>query len=644
MKLHRLLYSIALLLIGLTANAQTQHGVVRTAGRANHGGKVLSDVIIRVDGAQNAVISDNDGTFSIRFHGLHEGDMYRLSSVKKPNYELLDQGLIGREMAFSSKVPMTIVLLDVQEMENERRAMAAKLRHTYAANYDKRIQEIEEQYDRQLISLEQKISALEETNNLYEKVQSQMNEMIDHYVRMDYDVLDSIDCEINHLIEQCEFNKAKELILSKGDINERVQAVMQLQQQTADNEAFIRRMQKQQAKLAEQAKVSQQNLLKDLQSLYDIAITYYRIDTALVFAEQMVAIAPKDLNILRDVAFFHLFHRGASLKGLRYCQQFLTASQEQYGNEGIAVVTGYFMVAGAYLMNDAVDSSLVVSKELVCHLLRHSNDSTLQGELYHVYSRIAMTYHAQKEYDSTLYYYDKAYEVLRMYPTSDMDFEMADRAYNYAWIYRDKQDYEKALIYNEEAINRFVLLGDSSHVANCYVEKSKIYTSSNRTNEAFCALYKAVEYVPSDVAPIGKSNIFNTLSDMHARQQQFDSALVYINLAMAHCGKAYKTHHADYIYYRIDRARIYTALHDYKSALNDYDTAIDDMSAYYQDSPADIGWCYRERGQFYESTGDKQKALADYEAAIAYYQQDPTSSIELITTIQQTIETINADK
>ena len=634
----------------LSANmfAQVQQGIVRTAGRAHHPGKVVSDVIIRVDGAHNAVASAEDGTFSIRFLDMKEGGLFRLSSVKKPNYEILDKGLIGRSLAFSSSVPMTIVLLDKNEMEQERQEITSRFEQTYAANYNRRIKEIEEQYNNKIISLEQKIEALEETDNMYEKIQSQMKEMVEHYVRTDYDVLDSIDREINRLIELGEFEKAKAKILAKGNINERVQTILEMQEQVARNEASLQRLQQQQAQLNSQVNASQGNLLKDLKNLYDIAITNYQIDSAQVLMNHMLAIAPDDLETLREAAWYNLNWRASYLTALRYSQKYLTAAQTQYSDSSEAVIRGEWMEAHVYTMKYALDSALLLFYDIVPKLRKHADEAPFNEWLYSVYVHMAYTYNRKNEPDSALHYYQKAHKELKKRKrTENIEAKEAEIYEFYSRAYRDKKQYKKALGYHRKSMSYYVRMRDSSRIAESYIQKAYIYMTMDSANAALYALRTSLTYLPNASTPRDFSNVghaYSIMVGLYMEKQQYDSALVYQNLQMTHRLSKYTTHNKAYIVSRLSRAEIYTALNNFDAALSDYNAAVNDMIEYHSDDPYWIGICYRDRGGFYEKTGEAGKALADYEKALEYFKHDSSVPSWHIEYIEKRIQNCKANQ
>ena len=91
---------IILLLSGLCAEAQMQKGYIKTLGRPNQKGVALNGVTVRVKGGLSAVLSKDDGTFSVQI----QGESYALQQVQKSGYELNEKGVIGKKYAYSVHV------------------------------------------------------------------------------------------------------------------------------------------------------------------------------------------------------------------------------------------------------------------------------------------------------------------------------------------------------------------------------------------------------------------------------------------------------------------------------------------------------------------------------------------------------------
>ena len=626
------------ILLSFNVYASVQKGIVRTAGRANHQGKEISDVIIRAEGAQNAVASQADGTFSIRFHDIKEGGVFRLNSVKKANYEVLDKGLIGRSLAFSSSVPMTIVLLDKNEMEKERKEMTSRFEKTYAANYNKRVKEIEEQYSNQVISLEQKIEALEETDNLYEKIQSQMNEMVDHYVRTDYDVLDSLDKEINHLIELGEFEKAKEKILSKGNINERVQTILDLQKQVAHNEQSIKKLQQQQAKLANQVNVNQENLLKDLMNLYHIARTDFQLDTAQILINQMLTIAPNDLEVLKEAASFECIDKLGYSQALKYSNRHLALVSAQYPDSSIEVFHSYNRVVYLYSVLGQLDSAQYYAQHTLSILKLY--DTINNERMQYAYQSLGDIYRNKQDQDSAIYYYERSHDALKLannIPDSLSRRKLASLYDRIALVYmEDSSTYDRAFMYNTKAIET---ANESWLIGRMYNQRLSIYLMSDSLDAAMRTCKKMLQLFPSNfVADIAST--YSDMAEIFSKQSQYDPALVCINEALKIRATRYPPHHISSVSKLMDRADIYYKLGNIDAAIRDYETAIKYMETYNKEEPSWLCFCYKRRGKFYENIRNNNQAILDYKKALEYCKNGALPAWH-ISYLENKIQTLN---
>ena len=116
----RLIQLTVALLLGLTASAQTQQGYIRTLGRPEQKGEALGGVSIRVKGEHNAIVSLDDGSFSLPLPGKKNGDPYSLQQVQKKGYELNENDIIGRRLAFSDKVLLEIVMVSSAQLQADK--------------------------------------------------------------------------------------------------------------------------------------------------------------------------------------------------------------------------------------------------------------------------------------------------------------------------------------------------------------------------------------------------------------------------------------------------------------------------------------------------------------------------------------------
>ena len=208
----KLISTIIIALLSVLAIAQTQQGYVKTLGRPGKPGEPLGGVTIRFNGAINAVVSSNDGSFNINMPGKKDGDAISLSSVRKNGYELRDAGIIGRNLVFSTKTSIEIVLVNKQQLASDKKKIEDNAYRVAETNYKKKLNKLESQLKDKQISAEKYRKELQNLQNQYEKYLSLISDMADRYARTDYDKLDSIDYQINLCIEEGELDKADSLI------------------------------------------------------------------------------------------------------------------------------------------------------------------------------------------------------------------------------------------------------------------------------------------------------------------------------------------------------------------------------------------------------------------------------------------------
>lgn len=247
--------SLIFVIVVLPLQAQIQQGFVKTIGRPNHPGKPLSGVTIRWQGTMNAVISGQDGKFTTSFASKRNGDAISLISVRKNGFELIDKDLIGRQLIFSSTVPIEIVMVSSTELEANRKRISDNAYHKAEVTYQNKLKILEKQKAESDITLEQYRQQLQQLQDNYERYVALIDGMADRYARTDYDHLDSIDREINICIENGDLDKADSLIhtvfdpstvlernrAAKAEIQARIQLAQDIiDKANADKEAIRR--------------------------------------------------------------------------------------------------------------------------------------------------------------------------------------------------------------------------------------------------------------------------------------------------------------------------------------------------------------------------------------------------------------------
>lgn len=251
--------------VSISTLAQEQQGFVKTLGRPNKPGVPLENVTIQMVGMVNPVTSSSTGEFHLSAFNKKDGDPIKLLRVLKNGYELRDKDLIGREMVFSSRVPIYITMVDSHQLAADKKRIEENARRVAEENYQKKLEKLEKENKENKLSAEkfrQEKDALEEK---YEKYLTLIGDMADRYARTDYDQLDSIDVEINICIENGELEKADSLIHTIFDPE------MVLEKNRAAKEEIRKRIEFAQ-KVIEKANADKEAILKDMEYARQIAV------------------------------------------------------------------------------------------------------------------------------------------------------------------------------------------------------------------------------------------------------------------------------------------------------------------------------------------------------------------------------------
>ena len=260
----RLLFIILASFIVFVASAQIQHGFVKTIGRPGNPGLPLENVTIQMVGMVNATTSSATGEFQLSAYNKKDGDAIKLLRVQKNGYELKDKDMIGREMVFSSHVPIYITMVDRQQLEADKKRIEGNARRVAEKNYQKRREEIEEENQKHKLSAEKYRQELNDLQDKYEKYLALIGDMADRYARTDYDNLDSIDVEVNICIENGELEKADSLIRTVFDPETVLERNRAAKKEIADRIKFAQAV-------IEKANEDKEAIIKDIEYALQIA-------------------------------------------------------------------------------------------------------------------------------------------------------------------------------------------------------------------------------------------------------------------------------------------------------------------------------------------------------------------------------------
>ena len=551
----------------LTISAQTQLGYVKTLGRPNQKGVALSGVSIRIKGGHNAVLSNTQGFFSMMMAGKKEGDAYALQQVQKQGYELNERGIIGRQYAFSEKVPLTIVMVSTKQLQADKQRIENNAYKTAEKNYKTQMALLEKQQQANQITIEKYHQETQELKNSFEKYQSLIDGLADHYAHTDYDELDAKEQEINLCIENGDLDKA-ELLLQALDIEkrlaeieQRIKAGQQLKEEALEDQ---RKIQKQQEKDAEY-----------LYQLYTIALGRFDNEKARYYIETRAALDSTNVRWQIDAgAFIHIYFNDFKNALFFYEQGLKQCLPQDKCHPDVAM--SYNNIGSVY--SDQGDYSkameyyqkaLEIYKKLVG--LNHPEVATS-------YSNIGSVYLYQGDYSKAMEYYQKALEIdIKSYGLNHPD--VATSYNNIGSVYSDQGDYSKALKYYQGALDIYIKLVGLSHpnVATFYNNIGCVYAKQGEYIKGLECYQKALEikekifgYRHLDVAIS-----YSSIGSIFQIQGNFPQAIEYYQKALEIDEKLVGVNHPDVAKSYNNIGSVYLDQSDYSKALEYYKKALE---------------------------------------------------------------------
>ena len=215
----RTLYILYFILHAIACLAQNQSGMVKTLGRPAQKGVPLAGVTVRIAEAHNAVVSGKDGAFSLPMN-KKDGESFVIRQVQKAGYELNDRDLIGRKYAFSSTHPITIVMVSVKQLQAEKARIENNAYSVAEKNYKNKLAALEAQLKNGQIDAENYNGQIRSLQGDFERFQSLIDGLSEHYAHIDYDDMDENEKEIAQCIENGNFDKADSLIHQCFDVTD----------------------------------------------------------------------------------------------------------------------------------------------------------------------------------------------------------------------------------------------------------------------------------------------------------------------------------------------------------------------------------------------------------------------------------------
>ena len=370
--------------------AQTQSGVVRTVSRPDAPSQRLQGVVVRVKGDYNPVLSDEQGAFQVLMPGQKNGAPYSIAGIMKGGYELREPELVGRQLPFSSSVPVEITMVSKRQLQRDKQRIEQAARESVERRYEEQMNALSEQLAQAKVSEQEYMQRLSELEGDYDKYETMIEQMADRYARADYQGMSSADSLIMQAIEQGDLNLAQERILAKGDPAER-EKKMQRIRQLAD--------------------AQRDELANDYYNLHSIQLIKLHYDSAFLYLLRRAELDTTNAKWQLDAGNFcdKMARKGAYEQALLL---FRRAARYATANEGPnALLTAQAHNNIAYALTRSGNYQEALQEQHIATRIYMS----IYGEQHQLtaarLTNLGVIHFYLKQADSALYYFNQAEEV-----------------------------------------------------------------------------------------------------------------------------------------------------------------------------------------------------------------------------------------
>jgi tetratricopeptide (TPR) repeat protein len=607
------LFAVLWLNICLGLSAQTQQGFVKTLGRPNQQGRALSGVSVRVKGGHNAVLSGQDGTFAMPMPDKKLGDAYALQQVQKQGYELKDKGTVGRSYAYSDKVPLTLVMVSSAQLSDDKQRIGNKAYEVAEREYKKRLAVLEQQRDSKAITIEQYRQQLSDLQNKFEKYQSLIDGLAEHYALVDYDKLNDKEREINLCLENGELERADSLLQLFG-VQQRAN---EISERLKKGERLVEEAQQEMAEVLKR----QEKDAEYLYQLYTIALGRFDNEKARFYIETRAELDTTNVEWQLEAGQFLSDFLADYEKAMLLSERGLRCAKSLYGETSEQAALAYYDIGGIYEEQknliqalESFQKSLDIRKQL------YTNDHLLIAKSY---AALGSVYVLQGDYEKGMDYNDKAFEI-RKKVLNPIHEDIAEIYYTFAYIQIQFGDYAEAVEYNKLSADILIQLhGENyNHVADCYHNMGSIYLMMNDMEQAKKYIQKAYEIrklLFGEQHPAVAESL-NALGKMCLQKGDYDGALVYFQQALAIRQLVFDDASPVVATSYVNVGTVYSNKGDFAKGLEYFSQALEINKKVLNASQPDLGGNYLNMAICYFSMADYEKAMEHLKLAESEYE------------------------
>lgn len=588
---------IIFLLIPITTFAQSQKGNVFESSVTSFERKPLPGVTVKVRGNTNAEVTDKNGAFSISTSKQVNGKQYILTSIYKKGYELADPSVIGRLMAYSSKVPLQVVMLSSKILSERKIEIENKIYQSTQAHYNDLLISLNDSLTKGLLDMEAFVRRSKLLQQQYDAYEPLISQLSDHYARMDYSKMDPRDIEVCAMIMEGKIERADSLIsvLEKELISQK-----------------------------EDHRREKEDISNDLYNKYAIALARFETTKAGDYIYLRAQVDSTDVDCLLEAGAFACDYVSDFKKASNLYDNAMHCASMQYGEESEKFALCLNHKGGLMLAQSKFKDALEYRQRAL--RIRINCFGELHSSVAACYNNLANTYYATGQFqeakecaqksvyiyqnveDCTASDYANALCTLGGINLASGDWDLASKLFEDAIIICEEQ-YGRDNVYSVTAINDLAVLKDYQQK---YEESIPLYLSA-------IDIYKKVYGDHhSNIA-----TIYSNLGDSYKQIQKYDSAMIYHSSALEIRLDLFGEYHEDVATSLNNIGSLFSAIGQYDTAIEFYGKCLTVWESIQCSDNPHFAVTIGNMGVLYYRQKNYDMALPCFEEALAIYVKTP---------------------
>ena len=601
----------AIMMFSAMLSAQTQQGYVKTKGRIVNGklvpGQGLKGATVSVKGRTAVLVNANDGAFSFPI----TEKQFRLDSVRKKGYQLVDMDALGKIYKHSAN-PLYLVMETPEQQLQDQLDAERKIRRTLTNQLHQREDEIEALKEQQKITDEEYRQALQKLYEDVDQNEQLVKDMVERYSKIDYDQLNDFDQKISELILNGELTKADSMLRTKGNINERVSQYKKHEAINAKEREELSQRQEQLEQSEFLAQKELEDLANDCYRKFEIFKMQHLNDSAAYYIELRAGLDSTNLEWLNEAGNFTYQYMADNSKALSFFQVALRQTEKLSGEEKAWGGTIYNNIGLVYSSGIGdYDKAMEYYKKAL------AIEETIFGESHpdvaaSYNNNIGMAHYHQGDFQKALEYFDKAMTIQEV-TLGENNPDLATIYNNIGTLYSDLNDNEKGLAFLKKALSiRETSLGrNHPDVAASYNNIGWFYHDQRDYDQALEYLDQALS-IRENIFGKNHPNVatsYNNIATTYKMLYNFDKALSYYQEALS-IGEAVYGEFSPFMAVCYDNiGTLFYAQGDYTKALEYVSRSLSIRNIILKENNPDIATCYDQIGNIYSSLGDYKKSI-----------------------------------